>query len=190
MPDPQESIQLLFIGVAPTNVECKSKGNHFYSDDGDNLRRELFEILSKSPFDLKWNGKTKKQKDDEFHKKFYFVHAAKVRPKIDGELSPSLKVIEFCANRHLLREIEILQPKGICILSINNVGALDKEIFGFNINADFPNKVSLKGKDVDWEGWMVKSPQPRFNRRNRERAEETIKRLFGEIENAGLTVGL
>jgi len=50
---------------------------------------------------------------------FFLVHTAKCA--IRGTTSPDLKVSQFCASLHLRREIECLEPNGLCFLS-KNVG--------------------------------------------------------------------
>lgn len=45
IPHPPPIVKIRFVGVAPTNREGKSKGSHFYSQAGDNLRNGLFRLL-------------------------------------------------------------------------------------------------------------------------------------------------
>src|SRR5438445_4752036 len=47
IPPPPSEISVLFVGVAPTPINGKNKGSHFYSSVKDPLRVGLFRLLGK-----------------------------------------------------------------------------------------------------------------------------------------------
>src|SRR3989442_7333068 len=49
-PRPPERVDLLFVGVAPTRLDGRSRGTHFYSETSDALRRGLFSLLTEPDF--------------------------------------------------------------------------------------------------------------------------------------------
>jgi uracil-DNA glycosylase len=58
----------------------------------------------------------------------FFVRAAKVRP-VRGRLSPDRSTMRFCATRHLVEEIELLQPKAICFLGATKAKSEAEVVF-------------------------------------------------------------
>lgn len=83
IPNPPK-VTLLFVGVAPTPIEGKNKGMHFYSSTRDPLRTALFQMLDSllDDSDLRQKDKTGKSAGDAaFHERgLFFVHAAKIKP--------------------------------------------------------------------------------------------------------------
>lgn len=154
IPDPPTSIQILFIGVAPTSARGRNKGSHFYTSERDPLRRELFKLLSAKPFALPLNGLGLKEGVRAFTEAgLFFIHAAKVRPLITD--APPEQVIAFCAKHHMLEEISLLRPKAICILSKARVGPLTLSLFGYQLGHEVES-VSLG----TWNGLAIVAPQP------------------------------
>ncbi len=102
-PKPPSLMQVLFVGVAPPR-----RGNHFYSNDKDNLRQGLFKVLAKL-------GKQCKTIDDFLDNGLFLLHTAKC--PIHGTWKPNKKVSLYCSSKHLTREIESLSPKTVCFLS-------------------------------------------------------------------------
>lgn len=173
MPDPPEEIDILFVGVAPTPQERGSKGKHFYSSPSDRLRGGLFSILSAEPFSLKVRQRDPDKNLSAFHEeKCFFVHAAKVRPI--SEDSPPPDAIVYCAKRHLLEEIELLQPRAVCILSKTQVGPVTADIFGRPISSEM-ERLTVGS----WTGYVVLSPQP--VRRGIPVSRVVLKQLWGKV---------
>lgn len=101
--DVSSTISVLFVGVAPPRP-----GEHFNSSTPDKLRVGLFRVLSEIGFpcislsDFRSYG-------------FLLVHTAKCA--YDESWKANLDISKFCAPKHLRREIEVLHPRAICILS-------------------------------------------------------------------------
>ncbi|SRR6266508_3663154 len=155
IPNPPK-VTLLFVGVAPTPIEGKNKGMHFYSSTRDPLRTALFQMLDSllDDSDLRQKDKTGKSTGDAaFHERgLFFVHAAKIRPI--SHSAPPRAVMRFCARQHLAQEIESLQPKVVCFLGATNARPAAVELFGDNIE-EVPD-ASLG----QWRGKVVLAPQP------------------------------
>ena len=154
IPDPPDVVKVLFIGVAPTRQGGTNNGTHFYSSDHDNLRAGLFSVLAMAPFDLPLTELFWKDAIKRFHDaNCFFLHAAKVRPVLKD--APPAYAIAFCARRHLLDEIQIIQPRTVCILSKTKVGPLTEQIFGTPLFED-PQLLSIG----TWTGLAAVAPQP------------------------------
>lgn len=153
IPDPPAKINILFVGVAPTRREGKNKGSHFYSCVGDNLRRGLFRLLS-SHFEIALTDVSCEEGNRVFHAHgFFFIHAGKVRPVAQD--APPEEPLIYCANRHLRDEIEILQPKAICFLGLNNLVTVTRSLFGRQVS-----ETPLRASIDEWTGWVALAPQP------------------------------
>src|SRR5437016_3272704 len=127
IPDPPKSVDVLFVGVAPTPVQGKNAGEHFYTSVSDPLRVGLFRLLEEK-FRVPLNAKKLEDGNRSFHKlACFFVHCAKARPIRDP--APPIETIHFCAARHLRAEIPVLSPRAICFLGKNNAGPAAKELF-------------------------------------------------------------
>lgn len=168
------------MGVAPTRQEGRNKGTHFFSSPGDNLRNGLFRLLSEEPFclplvGLKWQKGIRVFIDAQC----FFVHAAKVRPVQDD--APPLEAIAFCANRHLLDEIEVIQPKALCIISKTKVAPLTSIIFGAPLS-EKPRIISIGS----WSGLAAIAPQP--VRGNAQRTKEVLLKLWPKAEQEAVTL--
>jgi hypothetical protein len=106
-PYPPSPVKILFVGVAPPR-----RGDHFYSNASDKLRKNLFPLLSKlgyqcrSPSEFLSHG-------------FFLSHTAKC--SVAGTWRANLALSLFCAAQFLRREIDLLKPQSVCILS-KNVG--------------------------------------------------------------------
>lgn len=153
IPHPPPIVKILFVGVAPTNLEGKNKGSHFYSQAGDNLRNGLFRLLEER-FHIPLNGLNLESATAAFHQQgYFFVHAGKTRPV--GQDAPPREVLSYCVNRHLRAEINILNPLAICFLGLNNLAPVTKSLFERQIG-DVPVRASLDR----WTGWVALAPQP------------------------------
>lgn len=87
IPDPPSFVKILIVGVAPTDLEGRNKGGHFYSSAGDNLRRGLFRLLN-DRFAIPLNGLSLEEGNQLFHgEEYFFVHAGKTRP-VGWDASP------------------------------------------------------------------------------------------------------
>jgi uracil-DNA glycosylase len=170
IPDPPPEIDILFVGVAPTAEKGPNRGKHFYSWSSDNLRRRLFQILT-NEFNIPLEGMDLKADSRIFHdSKFFFVHAAKVRPLTDQ--APPMEAISLCACQHLKAEIPVLNPRAICVLGHNAA---------FGAEAVFEQRISnvpARYTIPDCEGYVVLSPQPVMNRRNREKCDRVLELLW------------
>ena len=102
---PPDPLRVLFIGVAPPE-----NGRHFYTDPADRLGRGLFKVMTEL-------GRSCGDISTFVASGFFLVHTAKCA--IRGTTSPDLKVSKFCASLYLRREIECLEPDGLCFLSKN-----------------------------------------------------------------------
>lgn len=168
IPDPPTKINILFVGVAPTRREGRNKGRHFYSSVGDSLRRGLFRLLSRH-FEIALTDLSREEGNRAFHAHgFFFVHAGKVRPVAHD--APPVEPLVYCANRHLRDEIEILQPKAICFLGLNNLVSVTRSLFGRQVS-ETPQRASID----EWTGWVALAPQP--VRGNEKRAKLVIEKL-------------
>jgi len=155
IPDPPGSIDILFVGVAPTPEQGFFKGAHFYSSARDMLRVGLFRLLATPDFGLPRFGGELRSGNQQFHDaRCFFVHAAKVRPI--KEAAPPREAIRFCASRHLRKEIIALQPRIVCFLGKNNATDVAKELFGQTIGEDL-----TRASFENWSGLAVVAPQPR-----------------------------
>jgi hypothetical protein len=184
VPDPPSSISFLFVGVAPPPIGSEDdEPGHFYSDPCDRLRLGLFHVIDcvlatkltrENRVGLE-AGTTAFLKADLF-----FLHAAKVRP-VRGRLSPDRSTMRFCAARHLVDEIELLQPKAIRVLGATKAGPAAETVFQCAIG-DEPQKAAVrraKGEKV-WEGWAAVTVQPLRGTKegkNRERVARVVERL-------------
>jgi uracil-DNA glycosylase len=156
IPCPPLKVRLLFVGVAPTPLDGKNKGRHFYSDAGDTLRVELFKMLDAlvDP-DPGLSKKTRKREADRtFHSLgFFFVHAAKVRPL--RKSSPGRPIVRFCAKQHLAQEIRTLKPPVICFLGATHAAPAAIELFGKKVLVDPGATLGSS-----WSGQVVVASQP------------------------------
>lgn len=153
IPAPPNSIRILFIGVAPTALNGKNKGTHFYTSYKDNLRRGLFRLLQPH-IKTSLKGLNLDQENKIFHDhNFFFVHAGKARPIKQN--APPIASIEYCTQQHLKNEIFHLNPKSICFLGKTNLKKPSEALFGIKID-DRPKMTSLG----HWSGWVSLSPQP------------------------------
>jgi ferrochelatase len=154
IPDPPERINVLFVGVAPTRADGTSQGQHFYSDSRDRLRRGLFKLLHER-FGVAVHGLDLAAGNDAFHRAHcFFVHAAKIRPV--GNDAPPEDALAYCAERHLADEIEVLNPRAICFLGLNNLGRATQRLFGRQLGEQ-GQPVRFRGRDLS----VVLAPQPR-----------------------------
>lgn len=152
--EPSEAVRVLFIGVAPPETGC-----HFYTDPGDNLRRGLFDILRQL-------GRPCRDLADFIGRGFFLVHTAKCA--IRGTTKPNLLVSRLCASTHLWREIECLNPDGLCVLSKNigfPVAAHLSSRWGWTDRLPFGEitRIIIGGKSVPtiattWPGREVHKP--------------------------------
>jgi uracil-DNA glycosylase len=153
IPVPQSFVKILFVGVAPTDLEGRNKGGHFYSSAGDNLRRGLFRLLN-DRFAIPLNGLSLEEGNQLFHGEgYFFVHAGKTRPV--GRDAPPRDILIYCANRHLRTEIDILNPSAICFLGVKNLKSVTQSLFDRQV-FEVPGRASLDR----WTGWVVLAPQP------------------------------
>jgi uracil-DNA glycosylase len=153
IPNPPPLVKILFVGVAPTDLEGRNKGGHFYSSAGDNLRRGLFRLLN-DRFAIPLKGLSLGEGDRHFHGEgYFFVHAGKTRPV--GQDVPPKELLIYCANRHLRTEINILNPSAICFLGIKNLKSVTQSLFDRQV-VEAPVRASLDR----WTGWVALAPQP------------------------------
>ncbi len=154
IPEPPPTIDILFVGVAPTPELGQHKGAHFYSSASDRLRRGLFGLLSRADFGLSLVGLSLLDGNTAFHAaRCFFVHAAKVRPITDP--APPPDAISVCAGRHLRQEVLLLRPKAVCFLGLNNASTAADALFA----RDLRGRVKEVGLD-DWRGLSVVTNQP------------------------------
>lgn len=169
IPDPPEKIKILFIGVAPTPLNGKNQGNHFYTSENDLLRIGLFRLLS-GQHNIRLIGLGLNEGNQQFHKAgFFFVHAAKVRPF--QKPAPPREVIGLCVMHHLKVEIPILNPSAICFIGIKNLREIPHSLFGQKIG-ETPIRASLD----NWSGEVAAAPQP--IRGWHKRTDQVIRQLL------------
>lgn len=154
IPPPPRRIDILFVGVAPTRRDGRSRGTHFYSESSDALRRGLFSLLTESEFGLALEDRGLRDGNAAFHDAgFFFVHASKIRPLQND--APPQDTISYCARRHLAAEIQVLRPRGICFLGRNHLSHVVEALFGQPIGAT-PTPVRLG----TWSGLVAVTHQP------------------------------
>jgi uracil-DNA glycosylase/predicted nuclease of predicted toxin-antitoxin system len=157
IPDPPEHVDVLFVGVAPTRMAGASRGEHFYSDSHDRLRRGLFQVLAGAPFNVPLSNLGLAEGNRAFHQRHYFfVHAAKVRP-IRRDAPPG-DAIARCAARHFVKELETLNPTKVCFLGATNLRRVVSRLIGRALDG-IPEEVRIG----NWTGWAVLADQPRRN---------------------------
>src|SRR2546422_1709100 len=177
VPEPPPSISYLFVSVAPPPIggDKDDEPALSYSDPYDRLRLGLFHVVDRvlATKLTQQNRISLEAGTTAFlNAGLFFVHAAKVRP-IRGRLSPDRSTMRFCARRHLVDEIELLQPKAICVLGATKAGPAAETVFQRAIG-DVPEKVAIRrpnGAKV-WNGWAAVTVQPLRGTkggRNRER---------------------
>ncbi len=111
---PQAPLDVLFVGVAPPR-----RGDHFYTDPADKLRKGLFDVLEKL-------GRKCRDLQQFVTRRFFLIHTAKCA--IKGTSKPDLKVSGHCSSLYLIDEIEALRPRGICWLSKNVAGLVARDL--------------------------------------------------------------
>ncbi|RMH37296.1 MAG: hypothetical protein D6690_02715 [Nitrospirae bacterium] len=153
IPDPPPSIEILFVGVAPTNLLGRHRGTHFYSSPSDPLRRGLFRLLQEH-FHVPLSLVSMEDDNRTFHAHgYFFVHAGKARPL--GLDAPPRDALSYCARRHVSSEIPALKPKAICFLGKTRLSSIAEALFDQPIAME-PVLASLG----DWSGWVALAPQP------------------------------
>ena len=126
-PEVQSPVKLLFLGWNPP----KPFGG-FWSDDKDNLRRELHAILNSKELGLINASSPNKAFLDEFLEKgFYFIHTVKcwtdakfpgfgrgatTREGRDKKKKVGIPLIKVCVGTHLEEELNVLEPQKVCAL--------------------------------------------------------------------------
>lgn len=184
VPDPPSAIAILFVGVAPPPIGSDDdEPGHFYSDPCDRLRLGLFHVVDRVfATDLtRRNRVSRKAGTTAFlDAGLFFLHAAKVRPA-RGRLAPDRITMRFCAKRHLVEEIELLQPQAICFLGATKAGPAAETIFQRDIG-EAPKQGEIRHHDGTkaWSGWAAVTVQPLRGTkegRNRERVAKAIERL-------------
>lgn len=160
IPDPPPTIDVLFVGVAPTSLSGKHKGRHFWSNVNDPLRIGLFSVLDEL-IDSRLravNGHSKSAADVDFcARKFFFVHSCKVRPVPAKLKAPPDNVVAACARRHLTEEIVSLRPRAVCFLGYNTAPAA--ALLGLWID-DRVATAELKCEAGEWNGLGMATVQP------------------------------
>ncbi len=178
IPDPPPTIDVLFVGVAPTSLTGKHKGRHFWSNVNDPLRIGLFSLLD-GLLDSKLrvvNRRSKSEADDEFRaRKFFFIHSCKVRPVPAKLKAPAGDVIATCARRHLAEEIVALGPRTVCFLGHNTAPAAG--LLGLSVD-DRIATATLKSEIGEWNGLGMATVQP--IRGAERRTARAIRCLFVE----------
>jgi hypothetical protein len=89
--------------------------------------------------------------------------------------------MRFCAKRHLVEEIELLQPQAICFLGATNAGPAAEAAFERGIG-EAPELSVIRREDGTkaWGGWVAMTVQPvrgTKEGRNRERVAKVIERF-------------
>jgi hypothetical protein len=89
--------------------------------------------------------------------------------------------MRFCAARHLVDEIEPLQPKAVCVLGATRAGPAAETVFRGAIG-DEPQKAAVRRADGAkvWEGWAAVTVQPLRGTKegkNRDRVARVVERL-------------
>jgi uracil-DNA glycosylase len=173
IPDPPTRIKILFVGVAPTDVEGKNKGHHFYSSPSDNLRNGLFRLLSHR-FGVLLKNLTLLEGNQSFHKEgFFFVHAGKSRP-VGQDAPPEIPLV-YCSDRHLRIEIAVLNPIAICFLGVTNLAPASQSLFRRQIGSN-----PVRSRLDQWNGWVAVAPQPvRGHERRTELVINKLLKLIG-----------
>lgn len=185
VPDPPSSIGFLFIGVAPPPIgsDEDDEPGHFYSDPCDRLRLGLFHVVDRVlATELTQRNRVGREAGTTafLNAGLFFLHAAKVRP-VRRRLSPDRSTMRFCAKRHLVEEIELLQPKAICFLGATKAGPAAETVFQ-RVIGEVPEKAEVRqsnGTKV-WRGWVAVTVQPLRGTkegRNRERVAGVVERL-------------
>jgi uracil-DNA glycosylase len=185
VPDPPSTISFLFVGVAPPPIgsDEDDEPGHFYSDPCDRLRLGLFHVVDRvlATKLTQQNRVSLEAGTTAFlNAGLFFLHAAKVRP-VRGRLSPDRSTMRFCATRHLVDEIELLQPKAICFLGATKAGPAAETVFQRAIG-DAPERAVVRrpnGTKV-WDGWAAVTVQPLRGTkegRNRERVAAVVQRM-------------
>lgn len=161
------------------------ESGHFYSDPCDRLRLGLFHVLDHIlAADFTQKNRVSREAGTKafLDAGFFFVHAAKVRP-VRGKLSPDRSTMQFCAQRHLVDEIELLQPKVVCFLGSRKAGPAAHAIFKRDI-CEVPEEAEIFRPDGTkvWCGLVAVTVQPLRGTKdgpNRER----VKRVLGRLHN-------
>ena len=115
-PEIKPPVKLLFLGWNPP----KPFGG-FWSDDEDNLRRELHGILKgKDHGQINASSPDKAFLDEFLERGFYFVHTVKCWteakfPRL-GRGSEGEALINSCVHAHLDKELTDLAPQKVCAL--------------------------------------------------------------------------
>ena len=138
------------MGVAPPPIgsDADDEAGHFYSDPCDRLRLGLFHVVDRV---LETNLIQQNRISLEagtiafLNAGLFFIHAAKVRP-VRGRLSPDVSTMRFCAQRHLVDEVLLLQPKAICVLGATKAGPAAHTVFGRAIG-DVPENATIRRRD-------------------------------------------
>ena len=193
VPDPPSAIAFLFVGVAPPPIgsDEDDEPGHFYSDPCDRLRLGLFHVIDRVlPADLIQRNRISRDAGTTafLDAGLFFLHAAKVRP-VRGRPSPDRSTMRFCAQRHLVEEIELLKPKAICFLGATKAGPAAETIFRRDIG-ETPEKLELHRPDgaKGWSGWVAVTVQPLRGTkegRNRERVAQVVARLRDLLKAPG-----
>ena len=160
IPDPPDTVDVLFVGVAPTALNGKHQGQHFWSNATDALRLGLFGLLDGLVGSQlrAMNGCSKAAADDDFRdRKFFFVHGCKVRPVPATLHAPPDTVIASCASRHLIEEIVALCPRAVCFLGHNTL--LAAGLLGLAVD-DRAVAVELTAETGQWKGFGMATVQP------------------------------
>jgi len=165
VPDPPPAIAFLFVGVAPPPIASDEddEPGHFYSDTCDRLRIGLFHVLDRVlATDLTRRNRVSREVGTTafLDAGLFFVHAAKVRP-VRGKLSPNLSTMRFCAKRHLIDEIVLLQPKAVCFLGATKAGPAAEAVFE-RVIGEVPEEAEIRRPDGTkaWGGWTAVTVQP------------------------------
>lgn len=183
--DPPSSIFFLFVGVAPPPIgsDEDDEPGHFYSDPCDRLRLGLFYVVDRVlATKLTQQNRVSLEAGTMgfLNAGLFFLHAAKVRP-VRGRLSPDRSTMRFCATRHLIEEIELLQPSAICFLGATMAGPAAEAVFQ-RVIGEVPEKAEVRrpnGTKV-WSGWAAVTVQPlrgTKESRNRERVAGVVERI-------------
>ena len=180
IPDPPAVVDVLFVGVAPTSLNGRNKGRHFWSSVNDPLRIGLFSVLDAllgSQLRVV-NARSKSAADDDFcARKLFFVHSCKVRP-VPAELkAPPEVVIASCARRHLAQEIIAIKPRAACFLGHNT--APGAALLGLSVD-DRVATAKAMSETAEWVGLGVATVQP--IRGAERRARPAIRRLLVQLD--------
>ncbi len=124
-PEINSPVKLLFLGWNPP----KPFGG-FWSDDEDNLRRELHAIL-KELGQINTSSPDQSFLDEFLEKGFYFIHTVKcwteakfpgfgrgatTREGRDKKKKVGIPLIKSCVGTHLKEELNALEPQKVCAL--------------------------------------------------------------------------